>query len=362
MIDLPINNAMFIKPRNTPESAWLGHIPFAAWMIQVQRPDVFVELGTHRGASFFAVCQAVLETGAPTQCFAVDTWEGDEHAGKYGDEIFAPVADYRQRNYADFSTLMRMRFEEAVEYFEDGSVDLLHIDGLHTYEAVRSDFETWERKLSRRAVVLFHDINVRERGFGVWRYWAEIQARYPSFSFSHTHGLGVLLVGPEQPEALLSLCNSAGTEEGSVLVNRLFEMLGRLIGANVDIGTLAREQGRLAGLLHQREVSEAGACQRVDQLQLELAQANDALREQRERNSALAASVSNAAIADELREFAARAESREADLSGQTRQLQEALTATRDALQQSHLELEKMRTSTSWKAMGPFRRIRRWFG
>jgi len=362
MIDLPINNAMFIQPRSTPESAWLGHIPFAAWMIQVQRPDVFVELGTHRGASFFGVCQAVLETGSPTQCFAVDTWEGDEHAGTYGDEIFMPVADHQRRNYADFSTLMRMRFEEAVEYFEDGSVDLLHIDGLHTYEAVRADFETWERKLSKRAVVLFHDINVRERGFGVWRYWAEIQARYPSFPFSHTHGLGVLLVGPEQPDALRSLCSSASTEEGSVLVNRLFDTLGRLIGANVDIGTLAREQGRLANLLQQREVSEAGACQRADRLEAELAQANDALREQRERNSALAASVGNAAIADELREFARRAESREIELNSHAQQLQETLEATREALVQSHQELEKMRTSTSWKAMGPFRRIRRWFG
>ena len=97
---------------------------------------------------------------------------------------------------------MQSTFEEAVSSFADGSIDLLHIDGYHTYEAVRGDFETWTPKLSRRAVVLFHDINVRDGDFGAWRFWDEISARHPSFHFLHGHGLGVLAVGPEQPEAI----------------------------------------------------------------------------------------------------------------------------------------------------------------
>ena len=197
--------AMLIRPNRVSEqSAWKGHIPFAAWIVAVTQPTVLVELGTHWGDSYFAFCQAAQEQTLRAKFFAVDTWRGDEHAGHYDDSVFNNVCQHNQR-YAEFSSLLRMTFDEAMNEFDDGTVDLLHIDGLHTYEAVRHDFEAWLPKMSKHGVVLFHDTEERGRDFGVWRLWAELKNRYPSFGFEHSHGLGILFLGEALPTKIQSL-------------------------------------------------------------------------------------------------------------------------------------------------------------
>jgi len=196
-------------PDYLAQSAWTEHTPFAAWLVAAMAPRVLVELGTHRGVSYMAFCQAARRLPAPARCFAIDTWEGDGHAGAYGNEVFDAVSAVNAARYPDISTLLRMRFSEALDRFEDGSVDLLHIDGFHTYEAVAEDFRTWLPKMSRRGVVLFHDTEVRRDDFGVWRLWEEVSGRYPSFAFLHGHGLGVLGTGDEQPAAIRDLFAAA---------------------------------------------------------------------------------------------------------------------------------------------------------
>lgn len=229
------NTAMFLRPLRVVPSGWLGHVPFGAWLVAAQEPSILVELGSHTGMSYAAFCQAIAAERLGTKCFAVDTWQGDEHAGFYGDDVFNELSGYNQTHYSGFSRLLRMTFDEAAGYFADGSVDLLHIDGLHTYDAVKHDFETWLPKLSDRAIVLFHDTNIRERGFGVWEYWSEISKSYPSFEFDHSAGLGVLGVGKNLPGHVAPLFAASEVPSHMRTIKQVFAALGDAVNCQWDL-------------------------------------------------------------------------------------------------------------------------------
>lgn len=220
-----ISRASFDQPEILVESAWFEHSPFAFHLISTFRPKVFVELGTHHGFSFFSFCQAIQKYSTGTLAFGVDTWQGDEHAGFYGDDVYVKVKNIQQR-FNGFSTLIRSTFSEAVSEFADSSIDLLHIDGRHYYEDITEDFEQWLPKLSQNAIVIFHDTNVRERNFGVWRFFLELRKRYPAFEFIHGHGLGVIAIGVIPDE--LSLFFGADANAGTMsMIRAVYARLGR---------------------------------------------------------------------------------------------------------------------------------------
>ena len=217
------NSSMFDIPEDLVDSAWLEHGSFAFWLMEELRPEILVELGTHNGFSYLAFCQSISKLGIDSKCYAIDSWQGDEHTGAYSSEVLSNLKDLHDQKYSSFSTLMPMMFDDAIQHFADGSIDLLHIDGWHTYEAVKHDFESWFSKLSNRSVVLFHDINARQKDFGVHRFWNEIKAAHPSFEFDHGYGLGVLFVGKKVPERLLELNDSPEV----VQIRKIFALLGR---------------------------------------------------------------------------------------------------------------------------------------
>lgn len=202
-------------------SAWHGHLTFAHWLVEVVNPAVIVELGTHNGLSYSAFCKAISQFSPGAKCYAIDTWEGDVHAGAYSNAVYEDLSQFTEENFATIGIMIRSYFDDALDKFKDGSVDILHIDGLHTYEAVRHDFETWKPKLSDRAVVLFHDTEVRGGDFGVWKFWEELSQQYPNFNFLHSAGLGVLAVGKVQPKSVLEFCSLSSHETKTV--RELFE-------------------------------------------------------------------------------------------------------------------------------------------
>ncbi len=188
--------SVFAPKRLVAPDSWIKHIPFACFAVTVLRPNLIVELGVHSGNSFSAFCQAVVESDLSTKCYGIDTFAGDLHSRLYEESIFKDISNFVEGNFGKFASLIRSSFAESVDQFKGKSIDLLHIDGLHTYDAVSCDFAAWLPKVSDNGVILFHDIEVKGEDFGVWRLWAEIKDKYKiTYEFHYGYGLGVLCLG-----------------------------------------------------------------------------------------------------------------------------------------------------------------------
>ncbi len=248
----PSSSLVYGSPRRlTDVDSWHEHIPFAFYAVESLRPRTIVELGTWKGDSYCALCQAVQALGSSARCAAVDSWQGDEHTGPYGPEVLEELRAYHDPLYGAFSRLLQQSFDEAAAGFPDGSIDLLHIDGCHTYEAVAHDVATWLPKLSDRGVLLLHDTDEREPGFGVWRLWDELAPGTPSFAFTHGHGLGVLAVGANVEEQFVQLLRRAGRDAA---VSRFFAALGeRVAAAASGRRSLAASASELQAVSAERE-------------------------------------------------------------------------------------------------------------
>lgn len=169
-----------MKDIETLPSAWKGHRAFAEWLVSTINPNVIVDLGVDYGYSTF--CLANPKNGV---VYGIDTFTGDAHAGHHSDAL-AVVTEVVQTNDYQNVKIIQGYFDEVAMTWQE-SIDILHIDGLHTYEAAKNDFVTWSKFLNENAVVLMHDVVAFQE---VRQVFDEIDM--PKMMFTHSAGLGVL--------------------------------------------------------------------------------------------------------------------------------------------------------------------------
>ena len=172
---------------------WEGHRDFAYDLLQFVRPERLVELGSQYGCSLFSFCQAVRDFKLNTEINAVDMWSGDIGAEITGEEVYALVQKTAATYYPEVKlNLFQMCFDDARPSFADNSIDILHIDGGHTFEDVEHDFTTWLPKLKENGIVLFHDV-YSPIDQGSCDHWEKTKKEYDCyFDFTHSCGLGIL--------------------------------------------------------------------------------------------------------------------------------------------------------------------------
>lgn len=320
-----LQGPMCPAPRRVAASHWMSHIPFAFWLVDILRPCLLVELGTYNGASFCAFCQQIERLGIPCEAYAVDLWHGDVHMGEYGEEVYDDLADHVAKHYPGFACLVRSSFDDALPRFTDGSIELLHLDGCHTCQAITHDFDAWLPKMSDRGVVLIHDTRARLPGYGGVAAWEEISRRFPSFVFSHGYGLGVALVGKDAPETLKEL---AALDAGALAaVTGVFQQQGKIYES-------------LFALEEKRKQEEACAKRMAD----ETARENRSRIENMENRQRELLAILNSERESHARECEAYSKERE---------------HLKDAILQAELKAQAYANSLSWKITAPLRKLAR---
>jgi len=231
---------LFCLPTRLTPTRWEGHMPFLFVLFRALRPETYVELGVERGASLIAAATAAATYQTPTMLVGIDSWQGDEHTGYYeGDSIYRDLCNYFAATFRQVR-LERGFFADVLPRFAAGSVDILHIDGLHTYDAVKGDFTAWFDRVSPNGVILLHDTAVHERGFGVYRLWNELKEHFTTIEFHHSCGLGVVLLNPED-ERLRPLVALARDQDAMRAYQSLVADLARVLPERMHAYAEGRE-------------------------------------------------------------------------------------------------------------------------
>lgn len=72
----------------------------------------------------------------------------------------------------------------------------IYIDGDHSYEGVKKDYQIFWKRLDKYGFMVFHDVVVKRQPdlpkFGVWKLWREIKANKIIFPYPKESGLGII--------------------------------------------------------------------------------------------------------------------------------------------------------------------------
>jgi hypothetical protein len=211
---------MFWRARHLRPSPWLDHIPVAFWLIENLRPETIVQLGLGSGSSYFSFCQAVDRLRPGARCHGFQDPSDDEAA-------LAPLIRHNAEQYQEFSLIARVDVLEAMDGFEDGGIDLLHVDMDLTGPQLDALRAKWPQKLSPGAVVLLHGLKTRFADPKTASLIDELRARYPMATFEAGDGLAAFVTGSGDGGALGRLAAIGPSDPEYNLTQDAFARLGR---------------------------------------------------------------------------------------------------------------------------------------
>ena len=151
------------------------------WLVQDLRPARVLEIGTHSGGTLYCWCRLA---DANATIVSIDL-PGGQFGGGYTEERAQEMmslfpTDGQQLHLVRADSHDPSTLEQLKSILDGKQLDLLFIDGDHTYEGVRRDFEMYSPLAAEGGAIVLHDIleHPADTECDVRRLWNEVKDDY----------------------------------------------------------------------------------------------------------------------------------------------------------------------------------------
>lgn len=166
--------------------------------VEALKPRVVVEIGTNMGGSLFCFTK-VADPQAVIVSIDLPGGLGGGGYPWYRASFYMSFASPKQQMHLwrddSHNPLVRQKLEALLQ---GQPIDFLFLDGDHSYEGIKQDFEMYAPLVRKGGIIAFHDIkpSLPDNWIQVGRFWEEIKSGYkyeeiiePAVSWG---GIGIL--------------------------------------------------------------------------------------------------------------------------------------------------------------------------
>jgi predicted O-methyltransferase YrrM len=183
------------------ETADLGYGWFHYGLIRTAKPKNILCIGSRHGFIPAVLAQACKDNYLGQVDF-IDAGYGPEDDNHWTGEGFWQTKKgrniFKQFELGAYLNLFVTTTQKFFDKYPDSVYDYVYIDGDHSYQGVKYDFEQALASLRSGGFIVFHDISVKEDKpegeYGVYKLWDQIKQKHSNkieFVYKRS-GLGVL--------------------------------------------------------------------------------------------------------------------------------------------------------------------------
>jgi len=181
-------------------------------ILEFNKPQTILEIGTSNGGSLYLFCKVATSDAT---IISIDLSDGEFGGELYPNWKIPFYQSFKEPNQKLYLIRENSHDQKAINltknFLQEKKFDLIFIDGDHTYEGVKKDFEMYSSLLNEDGIIVFHDINKTiKENVGVPKLWNEIKSNHPSIEIidvngADNYGLGIIFSSELSPKYVNAL-------------------------------------------------------------------------------------------------------------------------------------------------------------